>query len=92
MGADGALELAELARRWAALVGDDVAAHSWPVSLKNGALPGYRPPCLGQRAAAAFRDLVARLRAAGIDIASLTVQVSPWKVGAGRLVTWLLAR
>ena len=62
MGADGALELAELARRWAALVGDDVAAHSWPVSLKNGALA-----------------LVARLRAADIDIASLTVQVSPWE-------------
>jgi predicted nucleic acid-binding Zn ribbon protein len=80
MGADGALELADLARRWATLVGDDVAAHSWPVSLKSGALAlGTDHHAWASELRLLSGDLVARLRASGFDIASLTVQVSPWE-------------
>ncbi len=80
MGADGALVLAELGHRWAALVGDDVAAHSWPVSLRNRALAlGTDHHAWASELRLLSGDLVARLRVAGFDIASLTVQVSPWE-------------
>lgn len=80
MGADGALELADLAGRWALLVGDNVAAHSWPMSLKSGALAlGTDHHAWASELRLLSGDIAARLRAGGFNIASLTVQVSPWE-------------
>ena len=78
MGADGAVELAALGRRWAAIVGEEVAAHSWPVSLDHRALAlATDHHAWASELRFLSADLVARLRSAGFDVASLTVQVSP---------------
>ena len=78
MGADGALELADLARRWATLVGDDVAAHSWPVSLRNGVLTlGTDHHAWASELRLLSGELLARLRPAGFAIESVSVQVGP---------------
>jgi predicted nucleic acid-binding Zn ribbon protein len=74
------MELAALGRQWAALVGDTVAAHSWPVSLKNGALTlGTDHHAWASELRLLSGDLLARLRAGGLDVRSLAVQVSPWE-------------
>ncbi|MGO9661582.1 MAG: DUF721 domain-containing protein [Acidimicrobiales bacterium] len=79
IGADGAVELAALARQWAGLVGNTVAAHSWPVSLKNGALTlGTDHHAWASELRLLSGDLLARLRDDGLDVRSLAVQVSPW--------------
>ena len=80
IGADGAMELAALGSQWAVLVGDTVAAHSWPVSLKNGALVlGTDHHAWASELRLLSGDLLARLRAGGLDVRSLAVQVSPWE-------------
>jgi predicted nucleic acid-binding Zn ribbon protein len=38
LGAEGALELALVRRGWAALVGEALAGHCWPVRLEGGVL------------------------------------------------------
>jgi predicted nucleic acid-binding Zn ribbon protein len=74
------MELAALGRQWPGLVGDEVAAHSWPVSLKNGALTlGTDHHAWASELRLLAGDLLASLRAAGFDIGSLAVQVSPWE-------------
>ncbi|MGA3218933.1 MAG: DUF721 domain-containing protein [Acidimicrobiales bacterium] len=80
IGADGALELAALGGQWAALVGGEVAAHSWPVSLKNGELTlGTDHHAWASELRFLSGDLLARLRAGGFEVGSLAVQVSPWE-------------
>jgi predicted nucleic acid-binding Zn ribbon protein len=74
------VEVAALGRRWADLVGEDVAAHAWPVSLKSGTLVlGTDHHAWASELRLLSADLVARLRAAGFEIAAMTVQVSPWE-------------
>jgi predicted nucleic acid-binding Zn ribbon protein len=74
------MELATLGRQWARLVGDEVAAHSWPASWKNGALTlATDHHAWASELRLLSGDLLARLRDAGFDVSSLMVQVSPWE-------------
>jgi predicted nucleic acid-binding Zn ribbon protein len=80
MGADGAMELAALGRQWPVLVGDEVAAHSWPATLKHGALVlATDHHAWASQLRLLSADIMGRARAAGFDVTSLTVQVSPWE-------------
>jgi len=80
IGAEGAMELATLGRQWAGLVGAEVAGHSWPASLKSGALTlGTDHHAWASQLRLLSGDLLGRLRDAGFDVISLTVQVSPWE-------------
>jgi predicted nucleic acid-binding Zn ribbon protein len=80
MGVNGALELAALVQRWPDLVGDEVAAHSWPVSLKSGALTiGTDHHAWASQLRLLSGDVLARLRSAGLAVGSIAVQVSPWE-------------
>ena len=76
IGADGAVELAALGRQWASLVGEEVAAHSWPVSLRDGALTlGTDHHAWASQLRLLSGDILARLRPAGFAIVSVAVQV-----------------
>ncbi len=78
IGADGAVELAALGRQWAGLVGEEVAAHSWPVSLRNGVLTlSTDHHAWASELRLLSGELLARLRPAGFVIASVAVQVGP---------------
>jgi predicted nucleic acid-binding Zn ribbon protein len=78
IGAEGAVELAALGRQWAGLVGDEVAAHSWPVSLRNGVLTlGTDHHAWASELRLLSGELLARLRPAGFAIESVSVQVGP---------------
>ncbi len=80
IGADGAFELAALGRQWAGLVGDDVAAHSWPLSLRNGVLTlGTDHHAWASQLRLLSGELLVRLRPTGFAIGSVAVQVSPWE-------------
>lgn len=82
IGAEGAFELAALGRQWAGIVGDDVAAHAWPLSLRNGALTlGTDHHAWASQLRLLSGDLMARVRLAGFVVGSVAVQVSP---GEGR--------
>jgi predicted nucleic acid-binding Zn ribbon protein len=77
VGAEGAVELAGVERRWAQLVGAQVAEHTWPESLRHGVLvvaTDHHAWALELRALAG--DIVKKLQAEGVRLASVSILVS----------------
>jgi predicted nucleic acid-binding Zn ribbon protein len=77
LGAEGAVELAAVAARWAELVGAQVAVHAWPQSLRQGVLvvaTDHHAWASELRALAG--QLVKRAQAEGLAVGSITVSVS----------------
>jgi predicted nucleic acid-binding Zn ribbon protein len=77
MGAEGALELAAVQRRWPDVAGPQVVAHAWPVALRQGTLSVATDH---HAWAAELRllsgQLVSGLQAVGMPVDAIAVSVS----------------
>jgi hypothetical protein len=77
LGAEGAVDLAALRGQWPELVGDEVAAHSWPVALRGGVLTvGTDHPGWASELRLLSGELLVRLVPSGLGISAVVVQVS----------------
>lgn len=77
LGAENAVDLAPIKAHWPRVVGPQVAAHAWPVAVRQGVLvvaTDHHAWASELRSLAA--ELVKALRAEGLEVRSLTVAVS----------------
>ena len=78
MGLGGAVELAAVRRSWRAVVGQEVAAHCWPLALVHGRLVvATDHPAWASELRALSQELLVGVRAAAPSVQTMTVQVSP---------------
>ena len=80
LGGQGGPALVDLLRRWPAVVGEQLAAHSRPLSLRDGALAiGVEEPAWGAQLGWLEADLLRRLaEALGAGVVThITVRVRP---------------
>jgi len=76
IGAPGALDLADMERRWPALVGPNVAAHCRPVAFRAGELVvATDHPAWASQLRLLADDVVHKAQASGLRVGSMTVRV-----------------
>ncbi|MGH9106280.1 MAG: DciA family protein [Acidimicrobiales bacterium] len=78
LGFEGAWELSALAERWAELVGAEVAAHAWPLSLHRGVLVvATDHHAWASQLRVLSAQLLDRVGAVAPGVRSVAVRVSP---------------
>jgi predicted nucleic acid-binding Zn ribbon protein len=78
LGAEGALELSAVKRRWLEAVGPEVAAHCRPVSLRSGRLTlAVDHPAWASELRVLSGMLLSRIREVQPSVEAIVVQVSP---------------
>jgi predicted nucleic acid-binding Zn ribbon protein len=78
LGVEGAVELATVKRGWVVAVGEEVAAHCWPVSYRRGQLTvATNHPAWATELRIQSGQLLKGIRSIAPEVESVAVQISP---------------